>query len=62
VATGEYRRRKGDGAQPWHFCSNCKSWPTQHYESTTLKSKPVCRECEGLDRRQMCTKEDAYYL
>ena len=60
MGTLEYRRRKGADGRPWHFCTNCKSWPTDSYESTTEKRRPVCDECTSLERRQMCGKEDAY--
>jgi hypothetical protein len=62
VAKTEFRRFDGEGAHPWHFCSNCKLWPTQHFESSQTRLTPVCHECEDLERRQMCTKEDACYL
>jgi hypothetical protein len=62
VAKTEFRRHNGEGSHRWHFCSNCKDWPTEHFESSQTRQTPACRECEGLERRQMCTKEDSYYL
>lgn len=56
----EYRRRKGDEGQPWHFCSNCKQWPTRNFDTSAGKGDPVCAQCEALERRQMCTREDTY--
>ena len=62
MAKEDFRRRKGEGSHPWHFCSNCRDWPTEHFESAATKGTPICHECEGLERRQMCTKEGSYYL
>jgi hypothetical protein len=60
VAATEYRRRKGEDKKPWHFCANCKSWPKEHFDSTSQPVRPVCRECEALQRRQMCTRAEAF--
>ena len=60
MATPDFRRRKGDDKHPWHFCSNCKYWPTEDYESSTRPQRPVCRDCESLARRQMCTRTEAF--
>jgi hypothetical protein len=62
VAKAEFRRREGDGTHRWHCCSNCKDWPTAHFESAQTRGKPVCHECESLERRQMCTKDGSYYM
>jgi hypothetical protein len=60
VAATEYRRRKGDEHKPWHFCANCKSWPIDHFDLTSQLPRRVCSECETLQRRQMCTREEAF--
>jgi hypothetical protein len=60
VASHEYRRKKGADDHPWHFCTNCKQWPTEGYDATSDKVRPVCEQCLSLERRQMCAKEDAY--
>lgn len=56
----EYRRRKGEPGHPWHFCANCKQWPTRNYDVSKAKDGQVCEQCESLERRQMCTREDTY--
>lgn len=60
MAQVEYRRRKGDDARPWHFCANCKSWPKEHFDTVTGSARPVCTECQALERRQMCTRAEAF--
>jgi hypothetical protein len=60
VAATDYRRRKGDDAKPWHFCANCKQWPREHFEVATGPVRPVCTACRELERRQMCTRADAF--
>ena len=60
MASQEYRRRKGAAGRSWHFCTNCRQWPTDDFETSAAKVRPVCDECRILERRQMCTKEDAY--
>ena len=62
MAKPDFRQKKGEGLHPWHFCSNCKGWPTENFESSQAKVGPLCHECEGLERRQMCTKDNSYYL
>jgi hypothetical protein len=56
----EYRRRKEPEGRSWHFCTNCKQWPMDGFDTSTTQVRPVCEECLSLERRQMCAKEDAY--
>jgi hypothetical protein len=60
VGDHDYRRKKGVEGAPWHFCTNCKQWPTDGFETSTARVRPVCEQCLALERRQMCAKEDAY--
>jgi hypothetical protein len=60
VATTDYRRPKGDESKPWHFCSNCKSWPKENFDSAALPVRKVCAECLALQRREMCTRAEAF--
>jgi hypothetical protein len=60
MAMTDYRRRKGDEHKPWHFCANCKSWPKENFELSKLQPGSVCRECLALQRRQMCTRAEAF--
>ncbi len=60
MAAPDYRRRKGDDTGPWHFCSNCKDWPKEHYEAQGPQRHNVCSQCLTLERRQMCTRTEAY--
>ena len=56
----DFRRRKGDEDKPWHFCANCKAWPTENFDSTVRPVRKVCVECLALQRRQMCTRAEAF--
>lgn len=58
----EYRRRKGAEGQPWHCCTNCKSWPTASFDRTTTQPESVCAQCRQLQRRQLCLPADSTYL
>ncbi len=58
----EYRRRKGAEDHPWHFCTNCKSWPAGNFDRTVTRPAQVCADCESLQRRQMCLPQDSTYL
>jgi hypothetical protein len=42
-----YRRKHG--ADTWHSCSNCSTWPTQDFDTQTEKpmSGELCNECES---------------
>lgn len=60
MASRELRRRKGAVGQAWHFCSNCKHWPVANFETAWSGDVPVCEECRGLERRQMCTRSEAF--
>jgi hypothetical protein len=62
MATREFRRRKGVGQHTWHFCSNCKGWPFEGFESSQGERSNLCTECQGLERRQMCTTEEDRFL
>lgn len=63
MATTEYRRRKGsDEEHPWHFCTNCRSWPGSNFDRTTARPGSVCHECESLERRQMCIRPSSTVL
>jgi hypothetical protein len=59
VTSTDYRRRKGDESKPWHFCANCKSWPKEQFDSTAHPDR-ICTECVSLQRRQMCTRQEAF--
>lgn len=50
----------GDENKPWHFCANCKSWPTEHFDTTSQPVRKVCAECLALQRREMCTRAEAF--
>lgn len=58
----EYRRRRGAEDHPWHFCTNCRSWPSSAFDRTNARPNEVCSECESLQRRQLCTPVDSTYL
>ena len=60
MPTADYRRPKGDDTKPWHFCANCKAWPKENYVSSERPVRPVCDQCLALQKRQMCTRADAY--
>jgi hypothetical protein len=42
-----YRRKHG--ADTWHFCSNCSTWPTKDFEVQSEKPRTgeFCNECES---------------
>jgi len=43
-----HRKRK-DGYDTWHFCSNCPNWPTSDYEERYTKPMDgeLCNECRA---------------
>ncbi|HEX5875707.1 MAG TPA: hypothetical protein VFY60_13755 [Pyrinomonadaceae bacterium] len=45
--TQTYRRKRNGTA--WHFCSNCRHWPTADYESRKDKpeSSELCEQCKA---------------
>jgi hypothetical protein len=45
--TTTYRRKRN--RDTWHFCSNCRHWPTSDYESTKEKPKSgeFCDQCRS---------------
>jgi hypothetical protein len=54
-----WRRRYGKDA--WHFCTNCKEWPTETGNYVEKKEKPVlssgeefCDQCLGKEKAQDC--------
>lgn len=49
--------RKRGGHDTWHFCSNCSTWPTSHYElrSHTPSTGVLCNECESKRAHGNCS-------
>ncbi len=49
-----YRRRKGKDT--WHFCTNCRHWPTKDYESRTEKptTGEFCDQCKSKRSNKNC--------
>ena len=60
MVAADYRRVKGSDRLPWHFCANCKDWPKANFESSAQPERPVCQQCVSLQRRQMCTRAEAF--
>ena len=50
-----YRKARGDSF--WHFCRNCKSWPSASYDERDLEHPPMggfCRDCIQKHREGKC--------
>jgi hypothetical protein len=49
-----YRRR--DDKDSWHFCTNCRNWPTKGYVEQTNKptTGEFCNECLAKRRDGNC--------
>jgi hypothetical protein len=54
----EYRRKKGSDV--WHWCTNCRDWPTSNYDSTTTKptSGELDNECRAKENNNDCRTTD----
>jgi hypothetical protein len=54
-ANGPYRRRR-DGHDTWHYCTNCQNWPTSNYDQQGSKptTGELCNECQAKARRGDC--------
>jgi hypothetical protein len=49
-----YRRKKG--SDTWHFCSNCRHWPTSDYDERSDKpGGEFCDECKAKRARGECS-------
>lgn len=53
----EYRKRKGSDV--WHWCKNCRDWPTANYESVVTDKRPTSgeldNECLSKEKAKTCT-------
>jgi uncharacterized protein (DUF433 family) len=50
-----YRRRKG--AETWHLCSSCSTWPSSNYEEKITADHfrgELCNECRAKDKAGNC--------
>jgi hypothetical protein len=49
-----YRRR--ERKDTWHFCKNCRHWPTKDYESRSEKptTGEFCDQCRSKRSTQNC--------
>jgi hypothetical protein len=48
-----YRRSKR--SDTWHFCRNCRHWPTSNYvERGTHPGGELCDECRAKRKRNDC--------
>jgi hypothetical protein len=55
----KYRKRK-DGGDTWHWCTNCSNWPTSNYEEVDVpagqrpSSGELDNECLAKERAGTC--------
>lgn len=54
IIAKKYRRKRG--ADTWHFCSNCSTWPTSNYKEAHVKptSGVFCNECRARESDNTC--------
>jgi len=50
----KYRKKRG--SDTWHWCRNCKNWPTEDYtERDSRPGSDLCNECKAKERTGDCT-------
>ncbi len=49
-------RKELKNSDTWHFCSNCRNWPTSDYVGKTVKPTygKLCNECQTKKRDNDC--------
>ena len=59
MAISEWRKRKGPQYDSWHFCRNCKKWPTPPTQYEVRYTKPTsgefCNECKAKQAAGNCS-------
>lgn len=52
----EYRKRK-EGSDAWHWCTNCSNWPTSNYDSSPTKPDDgeLDNECRAKEKAGNCS-------
>jgi hypothetical protein len=50
-----WRKRK-NGSDTWHFCSNCTLWPTSNYDERSVKptTGDLCNQCKAKQKDNDC--------
>jgi len=54
--------RKREGSDTWHWCTNCKNWPTdwENYDEVTVDGRPengeLDNECRAKEEADNCSK------